>query len=72
MELLRELSMGLNPLNEALTDSLTLSGSEAYQGALLFYGNVRAVAKAKTPGAEAIYNDLASRFPGGPQKKKAI
>ena len=72
VELLRELSMGLNPLNEALTDSLTLSGSEAYQGALLFYGNVRAAAKAKTPGAEAIYNDLASRFPGGPQKKKTV
>jgi hypothetical protein len=71
VELLRELSMSLDPLNEALNDSLTLSGSEAYQGALLFYGNVKAAAKAKTPGAEAIYDDLSTRFPGGPQKKKA-
>jgi hypothetical protein len=71
VELLRELSMSLDPLNEALNDSLTLSGSEAYQGALLFYGNVKAAAKAKTPGAAAIYDDLSSRFPGGPQKKKS-
>jgi hypothetical protein len=71
VELLRELSMSLEPLNEALADSLTLSGSEAYQGALLFYGNVKAAAKAKAPGAAAIYEDLSSRFPGGPQKKKA-
>jgi hypothetical protein len=71
VELLRELSMGLDPLNQALTDSLTLSGSEAYQGALLFYGNVKAAAKAKAPEAQAIYDDLSSRFPGGPTKKKA-
>lgn len=71
VELLRELSMSLDPLNEALSDSLTLSGSEAYQGALLFYGNVKAAAKAKAPGAAAIYDDLSSRFPGGAQKKKA-
>ena len=71
VELLRELSMSLDPLNDALGDSLTLAGSEAYQGALLFYGNVKAAAKAKTPGAAAIYDDLSSRFPGGPQKKKA-
>ena len=71
VELLRELSMNLDPLNQALSDSLTLSGSEAYQGALLFYGNVKAAAKAKASGAAAIYDDLSSRFPGGPQKKKA-
>jgi hypothetical protein len=71
VELLRELSMNLDPLNEALNDSLTLSGSEAYQGALLFYSNVKAAARAKASGAEAIYDDLSSRFPGGAQKKKA-
>lgn len=68
---LRELWQGLNPLVDALDDSIALSGSEAYQGALLFYGNVKAAAKAKTPGAGAIYEDLAGRFPGGGAKKKA-
>jgi hypothetical protein len=70
VEVLREINQGLAPIEEALSDSLILSGSEAYQGALLFYGNVRAAAKAKTPGAWAIYDDLANRFPGTPQKKK--
>ena len=70
VEVLREINQGLAPLEEALSDSLILSGSEAYQGALLFYGNVKAAAKAKTPGASAIYDDLSARFPGVPQKKK--
>jgi hypothetical protein len=32
---------------------------------------VKAAAKAKAPGAVAIYDDLSNRFPGGGQKKKA-
>lgn len=69
--LLREFAQELEPLNEALGDSLTLSGSEAYQGALLFYGAVKAAAKAKAPKAETIYQDLSTRFPGSTAKKKA-
>jgi len=69
VELLRELSMGIEPINDALNDSLTLAGSEAYQGALLYYGSVKAAAKLHSQGAEAIYNDLSARFPGGSQKK---
>jgi hypothetical protein len=61
VEFLRELSQGIKPIHEALTDSLFLSGSEAYQGALLFYGSVKAA---------SIYDDLANRFPTGSQKKK--
>lgn len=49
MELLRGLSQELGPIYEALDDSLFLSGSEAYQGGLLFYGSVKAAAKAKAP-----------------------
>jgi hypothetical protein len=71
VELLRELSQGISPLCEALDDSLTLSGSEAYQGALLFYGAVKGAAKAKAPKAESVYQELSNRFPGGAAKKKA-
>lgn len=67
--LLRDLTQSLNPVLDALHDSLYLSGSEAYQGALLFYGSVKAAAKAKAPNAGSIYEDLSSRFPGGPRKK---
>lgn len=43
---------------------------EAYQGALVFYSNVKNAAKVKTPKAGTIYDDLAARFPGGTSKKK--
>jgi hypothetical protein len=33
-------AQGLYPITEALNDSMTLSGSEAYQGALVFCSNV--------------------------------
>ena len=69
--LLRDLSQLVNPLHEALNDSLILSGSEAYQAALLFYGSVKAAAKLKTPNAAVIYDDLSVRFPGGAPRKKA-
>ena len=71
VQTLRELAQTLNPITEALNDSMTLSGSEAYQGALIFYGSIKGAAKAKAPNATTIYNDLAARFPGGPTKKKA-
>ncbi len=69
LTILRELSMLIEPICLALSDSIMLSGSEAYQAGLLFYGSVKAAAKVNSPGAEAIYNDLSSRFPGGPHKK---
>lgn len=70
VQTLRELAQGLGPIADALDDSLTLSGSEAYQGALVFYSNVKNAAKVKTPKAASIYEDLSSRFPGAPVKKK--
>jgi hypothetical protein len=71
VQTLRELAQGLNPIAEALNDSMTLSGSEAYQGALVFYSNVKNAAKVKAPNAGSIYDDLSSRFPGATTKKKA-
>jgi hypothetical protein len=67
---LRELAQGLVPLTDALEDSLMLSGSEAYQAALVFYHNAKNAAKVKTPNATTIYDDLSIRFPGAPTKKK--
>jgi hypothetical protein len=67
---LRALAQELTPLTDALNDTLTLSGSEAYQGALVFYNSVKAAAKAKAPNAGSIFDDLSARFPGrGPAKK---
>lgn len=68
---LRNLSQVLNPLTDALNDTVMLSGSEAYQGALVFYANVKTAAKVHVPKAQSIYDDLAGRFPGAPTKKTA-
>ena len=71
VQTLRELAQRLNPITEALNDSMTLSCSKAYQGALVFYSNVKNAAKVKAPNAGSIYDDLSSRFPGAPKRKKA-
>ncbi len=71
VETLRSLTQGLNPVSDALNDSLILSGSEAYQGALVFYTSVKAAAKVKAANAQTIYDDLSNRFPGGTVKKAA-
>ena len=48
-----------------LEDIITVSGGEALQAALLFYGSVRVAAGQGLPGAKPIYDELRSRFPGG-------
>lgn len=71
VETLRGLERSLLPLTEALSDSLMLSGSEAYQAALVFYGNTRQAAKLKVGAAASVYDDLSARFPGAVGAKKA-
>ncbi len=71
VDFFRDISQILAPISSAVDDSLTLSGSEAYQGALLIYGGIKAAARAKHPNAIAIYDELSTRFPGAPKKKKA-
>jgi hypothetical protein len=53
----------LQPLIDNLEDSLILSGSEAYQAALVFYRSVKVAAQAGQPNAKTIADDLAVRFP---------
>lgn len=61
---LRNLERDLTPVTEALADSIALSGSEAYQAALVFYNNVKAARKVNVGASAAVYDDLSSRFPG--------
>jgi hypothetical protein len=71
VERLRNFAQVLNPLSDALNDSLMLSGSEAYQGALVFYANVKTAARVHVPKAQSVYDDLSTRFPGATAKKAA-
>ncbi|HMU65529.1 MAG TPA: hypothetical protein PKE57_00210 [Cellvibrionaceae bacterium] len=71
VEVLTSLQRQLAPLADNLSDSLALSGSEAYQAALIFYRNVKMAARAGVPNAKTVEADLSSRFPGGSAKASA-
>ncbi len=45
-----------------LSDTITLSGSEAYTAALAYYNSVKQAAKANVPNTQPVYEDLRKRF----------
>lgn len=47
-----------------LSDTVMLSGSEAFKGALLYYGGVQMGMKTNEPNAKTIYDDLSQRYSG--------
>ena len=51
-------------------DTMMLAGSEALQGALLYYGQVKEAHHKSIPTAKPIYEDLSERFKRGTYKKK--
>jgi hypothetical protein len=59
-DILRE----VNKLAEALDDSLMVVGGEIWLADLSFYQTVRQAARRNVVGADTIYDDLATRFPG--------
>jgi hypothetical protein len=55
---------------EMIDDTTMVSGSEAYQAALVFYSSVKVAAAKDIPGAKAIYEELRKRFPGKKRKSE--
>ena len=53
-------------LYNLITGTEMVVGSEIYMADLAYYQSTREAARRGRPGAEAIYNDLQSRFPGSP------
>jgi hypothetical protein len=51
-------------LTAAIEDTTTAAGSDAYHTALTIYHNIQAAARNDVPGAQTIYEDLKTRFPG--------
>ena len=49
-------------LDDNLSDTAMMAGSEAYVAALSYYNSVKMAAKMNIPGAKAIYDDLSKRF----------
>lgn len=62
---LSDVARELNLLTQAVDDSTTIVGHEIYMAELAFYQNVRQAAKRGVAGAQAIFDDLKTRFPGG-------
>ncbi len=68
--LLRSIFQPLSQIYDGLSDTMILSGSEAYSGSLMFYNSAKSAMKSKVQKAETIYNDLQARFPGRPKKEE--
>lgn len=64
VETIRQIQQPLLQIVEALDDTLTISGSEAYSGALMYYNSAKFGAKSNITGAKTIYEELSNRFPG--------
>ncbi len=52
----------VDQLEDNLSDTAMMAGSEAYVAALSYYNSVKMAAKMNVPGAKAIFDDLAKRF----------
>ena len=57
-------------LHSDTDDTMMLSGSEALQNAMLYYGQVKEAHSKGVPTAKPIYEDLSERFRRGSYKKK--
>lgn len=66
---LRRLHIAAKQLSDNIDDTMMVSGSEAYQAALVFYSAVKAAAAQDIPGAKEVYNDLKARFPSIKRKQ---
>ena len=57
-------------LVDLITGTEMVVGSEIYMADLAYYQSVREAARRGRAGAETIYRDLQTRFPGAPKKPK--
>ena len=64
VETLRTIHAPMAQITEALNDTMTLAGSDAYSAALMFYNSVQLARKSNIAKAGTIFDDLSARFPG--------
>ena len=62
---MNEIGRDFVPVSQAFDDTVIQVGHQIYSAELAFYQNVVQAAKRNVPGAQAIYDDLKVRFPGG-------
>lgn len=66
---LKQILREAEQLCQSLSDTITMSGSEAYTAALAYYSSVKQAAKSNVPNAQPVYEDLRKRFERKPRKK---
>jgi hypothetical protein len=59
---LRAVFNSARQLDEYISDTEMVAGSEAYQAALVFYNTVKLLASQDVPGARAVYEELKKFF----------
>ena len=59
----------INTLQRAVEDTMMVSGSEAFDAALIFYSSVKGASRVNVPGSQAVSDDLQKQFPGRTKKK---
>ncbi|MDR2907777.1 MAG: hypothetical protein LBU91_07305 [Bacteroidales bacterium] len=64
------LDNALIQLQQAVDNTATLAGAEAYQAALVFYTSAKAAASKNVAGAQAVYDELRERFPHVRRRKE--
>lgn len=68
---LREIAHELKTLCQAIEDTLTMAGAEAYEASLIFHASVKGASRNNAAGSQAIYEDLVQRFPRAGRKQAA-
>lgn len=66
---LRSLASQLETITSGLDDSMMMSGSEAYNAALVGYSILKNASRIHHPGAKDKVTELANRFPRGKREK---
>jgi hypothetical protein len=69
-DVMKQLLQVLSPIVSNIEDTGFLCGSEAYQGILNYYNNVKQAVKMNVPDAQAIYDDMKVYFEA--QKAKPL
>ena len=69
IDTLQLMARALAPVSEALEDTLMMAGSEAYEGALMFYQSLKGAVRAKDPDAKMIFDDLSDQFKKASRRK---
>jgi hypothetical protein len=69
-ETLKPFAQAAETINNLVDDTMMLLGADIYNACNSYYRHIRLLAKENEPGAKAIYDDLATQFPGRASKAK--